>query len=92
MKRRFLLNAAVAVSLLAGVAACNNTKTEEMISSEPFGSFNQKEVLLFTLKNGNGNTLKLTNFGATIVYLEVPDRDGVRENVTFGYEIGRAHV
>ena len=86
MKRSILLNTAVAIAILAGVTACNNTKTEEMISSEPFGSFNQKEVLLFTLKNGNGNTLKLTNFGATIVYLEVPDRDGVRDNVTFGYE------
>jgi aldose 1-epimerase len=86
MKRSVLLAGAGAIAMLAGLTACNNTKTKEMISSEPFGTFNQKEVLLFTLKNSNGNTLKLTNFGATIVYLEVPDRDGVRENVTFGYE------
>lgn len=86
MRRILTLTSAAAIALLTGVTACKNSKTQEMISSEPFGSFNQKEVLLFTLKNGNGNTLKLTNFGATIVYLEVPDRDGVRENVTFGYE------
>lgn len=86
MRRILTLTSAAAIALLAGVTACRNAKTQEMITSEPFGSFKGKEVFLYTLNNGNGNTLKLTNFGATIVYIEVPDRDGKKENVTFGYE------
>lgn len=51
-----------------------------------FGDYDGKEVVLITLKNSEGNTLKLTNYGATIVWIEVPDRDGNMENITFGYE------
>ncbi|MBE0673513.1 MAG: galactose mutarotase [Bacteroidales bacterium] len=86
MRRILTLTSAAAMALLIGVTACRNTKTEEMIKSEPFGSFNGKEVSLFTLTNANGNILKLTNYGATIVFLEVPDKNGAKENVTFGYE------
>jgi len=92
MRRILTLTSAAAIALLAGVTACKNAKTEEMITSEPFGSFNGKEVSLFTMKNNNGNTLKITNLGAKIVFLEVPDRDGVLDNVTFGYETIEGYI
>lgn len=43
-------------------------------------------VELFTLTNSSGNVVKLTNYGAIIVSVEVPDRQGHRANVTMGYE------
>jgi aldose 1-epimerase len=45
-----------------------------------------KEVCLFTCVNANGVTLKLTNYGAIVPFLEVPDRFGERANVTLGFD------
>jgi aldose 1-epimerase len=56
-----------------------------MISREIFGKHNGKNVYLFTITNPSGNTVKLTNFGARLVWIEVPDRNGIRDNITFGY-------
>jgi aldose 1-epimerase len=53
---------------------------------ELLGSHNGSEVFLFTLTNKSGNILKLTNYGARIVRIEVPDKNGVRDNITLGGE------
>lgn len=76
---------ALVAVMMAGMVACK-TKTKEMVTSEAFGTFEGKEVLLYTLTNKAGNVIKLTNYGAAIVQINVPDRNGVRENVTFGYD------
>ncbi len=85
MKKVKLLTVALIAVLMAGMVACK-TKTKEMITSEAFGTFDGKEVLLYTLTNKAGNVIKLTNYGAAIVQINVPDRNGVKENVTFGYD------
>jgi aldose 1-epimerase len=92
MKRGRLIMYAAAVLMIAATAACNNSKTKQMVSSEPFGAYNGKEVFIYTLTNNNGNILKLTNYGATITYIEMPDRNGLRENVTFGYETLEGYI
>ena len=40
----------------------------------------------FTLTNPNGMVVKLTNFGATLTALEVPDRDGNFADVVLGFD------
>ncbi|MFN8241867.1 MAG: aldose epimerase family protein [Bacteroidales bacterium] len=57
-----------------------------MINKELQGNFKGSDVYLFTLKNSQGNVLKVSSFGARITWIEVPDRDGKKENVTFGYD------
>jgi len=42
-------------------------------------------VDLYTLTNAQGLVLKMTNFGAIVVSLEVPDRDGKLANVNMGF-------
>jgi len=42
-------------------------------------------VDLYTCTNANGVVLKMTNYGAIIVSLEVPDRDGKLANVNLGF-------
>jgi len=77
------------VTLLALLlsAGCRETINEEyQMKRENFGEIDGKKVELITLTNNRGNTIKLTNYGATLVWLEVPDRRGERENITFGYE------
>ena len=58
----------------------------EPVSKTVLGLNNGSEVCLFTLTNKEGNVLKLTNYGARIVCIEVPDKNGVKDNVTLGSE------
>lgn len=45
-----------------------------------------KEVFLYTLKNSNGMKAVVTDFGAILVNLEVPDKNGVVADVVLGYD------
>lgn len=54
------------------------------IKKELLGPHNGSEVYLFTLTNKAGNILKLTNYGARIVGVEVPDKNGKMDNVVLG--------
>ena len=56
----------------------------EPVVKKVLGNQNDREVYLFTLTNKEGNTLKLTNYGAKILGIEVPDRNGVKANITTG--------
>ncbi|MCX6301089.1 MAG: galactose-1-epimerase, partial [Bacteroidia bacterium] len=67
--------------------ACNQSSGKKvMVQKENYGVQNGKEVFLFTLTNKNGNVIKLSNFGARITWIEVPDRTGEKENVTLGFD------
>jgi len=45
-----------------------------------------REVDLYTLTNTNGLRAKITNYGAILVSLEVPDRDGNIADITLGFD------
>lgn len=45
-----------------------------------------REAELFTLTNGRGLQAEITNYGATIVRLWVPEREGVLADVVLGYD------
>jgi aldose 1-epimerase len=69
------------------ITSCNQpTKNKEMVRKDVFGSHNGKEVYLLTLTNKQGNVIRLTNYGAKINWIEVPDKNGKKENITFGYD------
>jgi aldose 1-epimerase len=56
------------------------------IMKEPFGIADQKEVYLFTLTNINGITVKITNYGATITSILVPDKNNRMGDIALGYD------
>ena len=58
----------------------------QKVTKEVLGVQDGHEVCLFTLTNKAGNLIKLTNFGARIVRIDVPDKNGVLDNVTTGAE------
>jgi len=69
------------------IVSCGQvTKNNETVKKEVFGNHNGKEVYLLTLTNKAGNVIKLTNFGAKINWIEVPDKNGKKDNITFGYD------
>ncbi|KPM47256.1 aldose epimerase family protein [Jiulongibacter sediminis] len=86
MKKLVLL-----LALSMGFVACKNATTEESdsmtssISEEVWGQLEDgSEASLFTLKNANGMTVTITNYGGKIVTWTAPDKDGNYENINLG--------
>ncbi|MDR2382909.1 MAG: galactose mutarotase [Prevotellaceae bacterium] len=50
-----------------------------------FGEVKGKKVELFTMTNKNGNSIAVTNYGATWVSAIVPDIDGTKDDVLLGF-------
>ncbi|MBN1363154.1 MAG: galactose mutarotase [Sedimentisphaerales bacterium] len=54
---------------------------------EPFGQTAEgQEVTLYTLTNSKGLRARITNFGAALVSLHVPDRNGTLDDVVLGFD------
>ena len=57
------------------------------IETTPFGKLkNGSEVKLFTITNDNKVSVKITNYGAIITSIEMPDKNGKIENIVCGFE------
>ena len=57
------------------------------VTQQAFGKLpDGTAATLFTCTNAQGLVLGLTDYGARVVSLEVPDRDGKRANVTLGFD------
>ncbi|MCC6507598.1 MAG: galactose mutarotase [Pirellulaceae bacterium] len=56
------------------------------IETSDFGvTTDGQKVSLYTLTNSAGNVVQLTNYGAIITKVEVPDRSGKKANVMLGF-------
>jgi hypothetical protein len=54
--------------------------------TQPFGKTKDgQEVTLHTLTNRHGVTVKLIDYGATVISVETPDRDGKTANITLSF-------
>jgi aldose 1-epimerase len=76
----------LAVLLFLTVSISLEGKGNIPVGKVLLGPHNGSDVFLFTLTNKSGNILKLTNYGARIVRIEVPDKNGVKDNITLGSE------
>jgi aldose 1-epimerase len=57
------------------------------VVKEKFGTTKDgREVSLFTLENKNGMQAKVTNYGAILVNLLVPDKNGKLDDVVLGFD------
>lgn len=60
--------------------------TPELISVRPYGVMpDGVQAELYTLRNGRGMEVEITNYGGIVVSLKVPDRNGKLDDVTLGY-------
>ena len=77
-----------AVALLAG---CNQKKeialTASGLNPDDFvATYNDMPTALYTLANGNGMEVCITNFGGRIVSILVPDNQGQKRDVVLGFD------
>lgn len=93
MKKIFILYLSVLITSVAALGAAGTLsgktkgKAESMIKKELFGKLpDGNEVYCYTLKNANGMTVKVINYGATIASIMVPDKNGKFADVAFGYD------
>ena len=64
----------------------NYTAVDTMVKRSAFQlEADGKKVDLYTLKNEKGVTVKITNFGACIVQVLTPDKNGRYEDIALGY-------
>ena len=75
------------VATLLALTACNcNSNQPQLLDKEAFTTtVDGKDVSLYTLKAGD-LTMQVTNYGARVVSLWVPGRDGSLADVEIGYE------
>lgn len=79
--------------VLAG--CCNQTSEREKagqdslkttVMKSDFGTVDGKAVYLFTLTNAKGIIVKITNYGAIITQIWMPDRNGTTGDIVLGYD------
>lgn len=84
MKRNVLL----VLAMLLAVGACK-PRTAEVpvpVSDIVWEGSGDQAIKLITLTNKNGMQIKITNYGAILTYVAVPDKEGVMENVVLGFD------
>jgi aldose 1-epimerase len=85
--KKFQLLSLFLIAATVVFTGCNqSSKNKAMVKKELYGTCKGKEVFLLTLTNKAGNVIQLTNFGARITWIEVPDKNGNKDNITFGFD------
>ncbi len=87
-KKMWLLAAVVAMSL--GVAVAEEQWKSPAPNVVYAGDFHKivegKPIALYTIHNNRGMLVRVTNYGAKLVQLIVPDRFGAKSDIIQGYE------
>ncbi len=73
--------------------ACGQKEKLTVISADDFVyNHNNKDIRLYTLENENGLICQLTNFGARVVSIYTPDKNGEFGDIVVGYGTGKEFV
>lgn len=76
------------VAVLAGSFGCSTTSTKSVsIEPKPWGSLpDGSQVSIYTLRNGKGAEVKISNYGGIVTEWYAPDRHGKMGDVVLGYD------
>src|ERR1700760_5163687 len=77
------LFAAVLLAASVGIAGPAAAKIEKSSWGE---TADHQKVDIYTLTNAHGMSARITNYGAYLVSLNVPDRNGKMADVVLGYD------
>lgn len=74
-------------AFLGLLAACGNRNKDAIsIKTEAWGTYDNKEVMLYTIENSNGMKVKITNYGGIVTSILVPDKAGNIDDVVLGFD------
>jgi aldose 1-epimerase len=80
------LAAAAAVGALAAGSVMGS------VTSKPWGTYQGKAIVLYTLTNKNGMEASITNYGGTLTSILAPDKHGKVADVVLGYDNLKQYV
>ena len=81
--RRGMGIAAVGLLLLS----VSSLQAESKMEKKPFGQLSDGQAIdLYTLTNAHGMQVSITNYGAAVVSIKVPGRQGKMDDVALGYD------
>ena len=88
LTKGFFAGAAFVIAMLSACSSTNNNNlTVSGLNPVKFDTtINDKPVKLFVLKNNNGMEVCVTNFGARVVSICVPNKADVATDVVLGYD------
>lgn len=87
MKTRLMAVLAGSLTMAIAVFGGGPAQMAKMVETKAFGTTaDGKTADLYTLKNKNGMVVTITNFGATVVSIVVPDKTGKMADVALGYD------
>lgn len=93
-----------AVAVLASAAACGKTSESAApaatkmadtprITKVPFGKSPDGQVVeLITMRNQRGVEVRAMTYGGIILSIKTPDKDGVADDITLGYDTTEAYA
>lgn len=85
----------IVLLLVSGVmshGAVAQSDTAPKIETRSFGTIHSgKEMQLYILRNNHGMEVAITNYGAIVVSIKVPDRSGHVDDVVLGYDNARGY-
>jgi aldose 1-epimerase len=77
------LSCALTISARAATA---NFPDGGTVTEQPFGNYEGKTVMLHTLTNKNGVSVSIMDYGATVVKILAPDRNGKMDDIALGFD------
>lgn len=72
--------------LIAGTSAQGERVDGPPVSRRIFGVLNGRKAFIYTLTNREGASVRITDYGGTVVSLMMPDRRGKLGNVVLGFK------
>ena len=88
MKFNFAIASICLFAMPLGAAAQKGSKVQKSY----FGNVDEQQIYLYTLKNSHGMEVAITNYGAAVVSMKVPDNKGKVADVTLGYDDVQGYV
>ncbi|MBD3225171.1 MAG: galactose-1-epimerase [Caldithrix sp.] len=75
------------------LACAGQQQPQLSVTSEPFGpDVDGQPIHLYTLSNVEGMMVTITNYGAIVQSIKVPDRDGNIEDVVLGFDSLQSYI
>jgi aldose 1-epimerase len=91
MKKLFFL-LSLSLCTLFGLSVTGCTETTVSFRTQEWGDKDHPGVYLYTIDNGKGLRVSISNYGALLVSIETPDKHGVVGDVALGYSTFAEYV
>jgi aldose 1-epimerase len=83
---RTILIASLPAVILASMAMLLKAQSSAGIEKRSWGTFDGKQVFLYTLRNPSGLEVTITNYGGTVTTIKAPDRNKNFADIVLGFD------